>query len=67
MLGRAPPRPTTATIRPSVTTTTGSSTIRPVRTSSIRSAVMTTESASAGAGRTSSANAARIERIDFLN
>ena len=50
MMGRAPPRPTTETIRPSVITTTGSSITRPASTSIIRSAVTTTVCGAAGAG-----------------
>ena len=53
--GRAPPRPTTATIRPSVITTTGSSTTRPASTSTIRPAVTTTDCGAAGAGCASAA------------
>src|SRR5688572_27988944 len=58
--GRAPPRPTTDTMRPSVITITGSSIMRPASTSTIRSAVTTTEAADAGAAVAVKAAASRI-------
>src|SRR5438128_1956463 len=66
MFGRAPPRPTTETIRPSVITITGSCTTLPARTSTIRSAVTTTLSARAGAAVARAARAVAARRRSFI-